>query len=93
MTDLPAGNNTVLVTHSPNLARAFPSVAADVSEGEALVFGADGKGGAALMGRIKIDEWAPASVAGALELYQGTSTVRRRSRSLDKARGAANGVA
>jgi phosphohistidine phosphatase SixA len=57
VTDLPAGNNTVLVTHSPNIARAFPSVASDVSEGEALVFGADGKGGAALVGRIKIDEW------------------------------------
>ena len=58
VTDLPAGNNTVLVTHSPNIARAFPSVASDVSEGEALVFGADGKGGAALVGRIKIEEWS-----------------------------------
>ena len=56
VTDLPADNNIVLVTHSPNIARAFPS-ASDVSEGEALVFGADGKGGAALMARIKIDEW------------------------------------
>ena len=56
VTDLPAGNNSVLVTHSPNITRAFPS-ASDVSEGEALVFGADGKGGAALMARIKIDEW------------------------------------
>jgi phosphohistidine phosphatase SixA len=57
VTDLPAGNNTVLVTHSPNIARAFPSGASDVSEGEALVFGTDSKGGAALVGRIKIDEW------------------------------------
>lgn len=57
VTDLPAGNNTVLVTHSPNIARAFPSVASDVSEGEALVFAADGKGGAALVGRIKMEEW------------------------------------
>jgi phosphohistidine phosphatase SixA len=58
VTDLPAGTNTVLVTHMPNIARAFPSLAPGVSDGEALVFGADGKGGAALVGRIKIEEWS-----------------------------------
>jgi len=57
VTDFPSGNNTVLVTHMPNIARAFPSLASGVSDGEALVFGADGKGGAALVGRIKIEEW------------------------------------
>jgi phosphohistidine phosphatase SixA len=57
VTDFPSGTNTVLVTHMPNIARAFPSLASGVSEGEALVFGADGKGGAALVGRIKIEEW------------------------------------
>ncbi len=41
----------------PNIARAFPSLASGVAEGEALVFGADGKGGAALVGRIKLEEW------------------------------------
>jgi len=57
VTDFPRGTNTVLVTHMPNIARAFPSLASGVSDGEALVFGADGKGGAALVGRIKIEEW------------------------------------
>jgi phosphohistidine phosphatase SixA len=55
--DFPSGTNTILVTHMPNIARAFPSLAPGVSDGEALVFGADGKGGAALLGRIKIEEW------------------------------------
>jgi phosphohistidine phosphatase SixA len=57
VTDFPSGTNTVLVTHMPNIARAFPSLASGVSDGEALVFGADGKGSAALVGRIKIEEW------------------------------------
>ena len=57
VTDFPSGTNTVLVTHMPNIARAFPSLASGLSEGEALVFGADGKGGAALVGRIKMEEW------------------------------------
>ena len=57
VTDLPSGTNTVLMTHMPNIARAFPSLASGVSDGEALVFGADGKGGAALVGRITIEEW------------------------------------
>jgi phosphohistidine phosphatase SixA len=57
VTDFPSGSNTVLMTHMPNIARAFPSLASSVSDGEALVFGADGKGGAALVGRIRIEEW------------------------------------
>jgi len=57
VSDLPVGTNTVLVTHTPNIARAFPALASGVSDGEALVFGADGKGGAGLLGRIKIEAW------------------------------------
>ena len=57
VTDFQSGTNIVLMTHMPNIARAFPSLASGVSDGEALVFGADGKGGAALVGRIKIEEW------------------------------------
>jgi phosphohistidine phosphatase SixA len=57
VTDFPSGTNTILVTHMPNMARAFPSLASGVSDGEALVFGPDGKGGAVLVGRIKIEEW------------------------------------
>jgi hypothetical protein len=29
----------------------------DVADGEALVYGPDGKGGATLVARVKIEEW------------------------------------
>jgi hypothetical protein len=47
----------VLVTHVPNITAAFPEEKPAAVEGEAFVFGPDGKGGARLVGRIKIDEW------------------------------------
>jgi phosphohistidine phosphatase SixA len=53
---LPKGSNTVIVTHSPNLSRAFPDWGA-VAEGEAVVVGSDGKGGTRMIGRIKIEDW------------------------------------
>ena len=56
VTQFPSGSNTILVTHFPNIRDAFPQ-ASGVADGEALVFGPDGKGGAALMARIKIEEW------------------------------------
>src|SRR5713226_9746024 len=46
VTQFPKGVNTILVTHLPNLTGAFPQWAAGVADGEALVFGPDGKGGA-----------------------------------------------
>jgi phosphohistidine phosphatase SixA len=54
----PKGTITIIVTHAPNLTRAFPEAAQGVEDGEALVFGPDGKGGAALVARVKIGEWA-----------------------------------
>lgn len=48
--------NTIIVTHMPNLARAFPAWGA-VAEGEAVILRPDGKGGTALVGRIRIEEW------------------------------------
>jgi phosphohistidine phosphatase SixA len=54
----PPGLNTVLVTHFPNITEAFASAAAGLSDGEALIFHPDGKGAAALIARVKIDEWA-----------------------------------
>jgi phosphohistidine phosphatase SixA len=51
------GSNVICVTHMPNISRAFPS-ASGVADGEALVFRPDGKGGTALVGRIKIEEWS-----------------------------------
>lgn len=56
VTEFPTGAITILVTHMPNIAAAFPASGA-VADGEALVFGPDGKGGATLVARIKIEEW------------------------------------
>jgi len=56
VTQFPSGTNTILVTHFPNIRAAFPQLT-DVADGEALVYGPDGRGGAALLGRIKIEEW------------------------------------
>ena len=57
VTEFPRGANTVLVTHVPNVSAAFPDVLPAVVEGEAVVFGPDGKGGARVVARIKIEEW------------------------------------
>lgn len=54
---LPTGTDTIMITHFPNLRSAFPDIAANVADGEALIFGPDGKGGTALVARVKIDEW------------------------------------
>ncbi len=51
------GTNIVLVTHLPNLRGAFPPLIDGVEDGEALVFGPDGRGGATIVGRVKIEEW------------------------------------
>ena len=51
------GTNRVLVTHVPNITAAFPDERPAAVEGEAFIFGPDGKGGARLVGRIKIEEW------------------------------------
>lgn len=56
VTVFPRGVNTLLVTHLPNISGAFPQLS-NVADGEWVVFGPDGKGGAAVVGRIKIEEW------------------------------------
>jgi len=53
---LPKGTNTIIVTHMPNITRAFPDWGA-VADGEAVVIGPDGKGGTRPLARIKIDDW------------------------------------
>jgi phosphohistidine phosphatase SixA len=53
----PPGANTLLITHFPNISRAFPQESKDVADGECLIFGPDGKGGAALVARVKIEQW------------------------------------
>jgi phosphohistidine phosphatase SixA len=57
VTQFPSGKNTFIITHSPNITRAFPQLESPVSDGEALVFGPDGKGGAAIVAHIRIEEW------------------------------------
>jgi hypothetical protein len=54
----PKGTNTIVLTHLPNLTAAFPQWANGVADGEALVFGPDGKGGAMVVARVKIEEWS-----------------------------------
>ncbi len=56
VTQLPKGTNTLLITHMPNLTRAFPQITG-VADGEALIFHPDGKGASPLVARIKIEEW------------------------------------
>jgi phosphohistidine phosphatase SixA len=58
VTEFRRGTNTVLLTHVPNITAAFPGETPAAVEGEAFVFGPDGKGGARVVGRIKIEEWA-----------------------------------
>ena len=53
----PSGTNTILVTHLPNITRAFPDHATGIGDGDALVFGPDGKGGAKLVALVKIGQW------------------------------------
>lgn len=54
---LPKGSNTFIVTHLPNISAAFPEYSKGLADGEALVFGADAKGGVILRARIKIEDW------------------------------------
>jgi phosphohistidine phosphatase SixA len=53
----PKATNTILITHLPNISKAFPQFASGLADGESLLFGPDDKGGAALVARVKIEEW------------------------------------
>jgi phosphohistidine phosphatase SixA len=53
---VPVSGNTIIVTHMPNIALAFPAWGS-VADGETVVLHPDGKGSFDLTGRIKIDEW------------------------------------
>jgi phosphohistidine phosphatase SixA len=52
------GKNTFIVTHLPNIAEAYGEPGATLADGEALVLRPDARGGAPIIARIKIDEWA-----------------------------------
>jgi hypothetical protein len=51
------GKNTLIVTHFPNIVEAYPTEAAGLADGEALIFHPDGGGAALLVARVKIDDW------------------------------------
>lgn len=53
----PPGSDRVIVTHAPNIIGALGQSVADIADGETLVFHPDGKGGAALVARVKIEDW------------------------------------
>ncbi len=57
VTHFSVGTNAILVTHFPNITAAFPQWSSGLADGEALIFGPDGKGGATLVTRMKIEEW------------------------------------
>ena len=57
VSEVPRTGNTILVTHQPNLSRAFPDWGPTVADGETVILRPDGKGGAAFVGRISIEEW------------------------------------
>jgi phosphohistidine phosphatase SixA len=58
VSETPRTGNTMLVTHQPNLSRAFPDWGSSVADGETVVLRPDGRGGVAVIGRIPIEEWS-----------------------------------
>ena len=63
VTQFPEGAITVIVTHLPNIAGAFPDLASGMADGEALIFARNDKGSAArgaarLVARVKVEEWS-----------------------------------
>jgi phosphohistidine phosphatase SixA len=55
--------NTLIVTHLPNISEAYPQDAVGLADGEALILHPDGHGGATIVARVKIDEWATLTTA------------------------------
>ncbi len=64
----PAGTNTLVVTHMPNIAGAFGPAAAGIKAGEMLVFRPNGQGGrgATILGRIRVEDWRNLEAAASL---------------------------
>jgi len=49
--------NTLIVTHFPNIIEAYPQDGEGLADGEALILHPDGRGGATIVAHVKIDEW------------------------------------
>jgi phosphohistidine phosphatase SixA len=50
--------NTIIVTHLPNIARAFPDWQPQVADGESVILRPAGNGRAQVIGRIRIEDWS-----------------------------------
>jgi phosphohistidine phosphatase SixA len=55
--------NTLIVTHFPNISEAYPQGAVGLADGEALILHPDGRGGATIVAHVKIDEWTGLATA------------------------------
>jgi phosphohistidine phosphatase SixA len=53
-----AGTNTLIVTHLPNISEAFPQFADQLADGESLIFRPDGHGAAAMVARVRVEQWS-----------------------------------
>jgi hypothetical protein len=58
-----SGKNTIIVTHFPNINEIYPRETKGLADGEALILRPDGRGGATVVARVKIDEWSHLSAA------------------------------
>jgi phosphohistidine phosphatase SixA len=59
VSQMPArGTNTILVTHLPNIARAFPDWQPPPGDGESVVLRPTANGQAQVVARVRIEEWA-----------------------------------
>jgi phosphohistidine phosphatase SixA len=54
----PDGTNTVIVTHLPNITRAFPDWQPPIADGESIILRPTGSGRVQVVGRITIEEWS-----------------------------------
>jgi phosphohistidine phosphatase SixA len=77
VSQFPMGTNTIIVTHLPNLTGAFPQLASGLADGEALIFGSDGKGGVTLVARVRIEEWPRMSVTAIARPKAATTSPQR----------------
>jgi phosphohistidine phosphatase SixA len=57
VTEVPRSGNLLLVTHQPNLSRAFADWGGTVADGEVVVIRPDGRGDVAVVGRVPIEGW------------------------------------
>ena len=57
----PAGKNTLIVTHKPNILDAFGRDWFEVKEGEASIFKPDGSGKPVLVARVQAVDWIKAA--------------------------------